>query len=175
MRHFDVARHQPHPPGYPVYIALGKAVHAVVPSEAKALAIVSVGAGALGVFALVALFKRIDPQWPGGWPATAALMTVTSPLYWFTAARPLSDVPGLAAAIAVQAFTLSATGGPRLVLAGALAGLATGLRSQAAWLTVPLLVFVALRRPASGRLRRGAERWPDFLPAAPSGRCRSSS
>src|SRR4029078_4194286 len=25
VRHFDVAHHQPHPPGYPVYIALSKA------------------------------------------------------------------------------------------------------------------------------------------------------
>jgi hypothetical protein len=25
VRDFDIARHQPHPPGYPVYIALGKA------------------------------------------------------------------------------------------------------------------------------------------------------
>ena len=24
VRHFDVAQHQPHPPGYPVFIALGK-------------------------------------------------------------------------------------------------------------------------------------------------------
>ena len=24
VRHFDVAEHQPHPPGYPVFIALGK-------------------------------------------------------------------------------------------------------------------------------------------------------
>ena len=24
LRHYDVALHQPHPPGYPVYIALGR-------------------------------------------------------------------------------------------------------------------------------------------------------
>ena len=24
VRHFDVAQHQPHPPGYPIFIALGK-------------------------------------------------------------------------------------------------------------------------------------------------------
>ena len=47
IRRFDVARHQPHPPGYPVFIALAKAVHTVVPSEARALAILSVLAGSL--------------------------------------------------------------------------------------------------------------------------------
>src|SRR5262245_39928869 len=51
LRHFDVANHQPHPPGYPIYIALGKVAHAFIPSEAQALAVVGVLAGALGVFA----------------------------------------------------------------------------------------------------------------------------
>src|ERR1700722_6746965 len=149
LRHFDVARHQPHPPGYPVYIAIGKVVHAVVPAEVKALSAVSSLAGGLGVLALLALFSRIDPGWPGRWSMAAVLVTTTSPLYWFTAARPLSDVPGLAAAVAVQAFTLSAGDGPRLIVASILAAVVTGLRSQDAWLTVPLLVFVVLRHPTA--------------------------
>ena len=33
---------------------------------------------------------------------------MTTPLYWFTAVRPLSDSSGLAAALAVQAMTLAA-------------------------------------------------------------------
>src|ERR1700687_5378335 len=47
LRHFDVARHQPPPPGYPLYIALGKAAHAVVPSEARALSLIGIVSGAL--------------------------------------------------------------------------------------------------------------------------------
>ena len=156
LREFDVARHQPHPPGYPIYIAIGKAVHAVVPGEAGALALVSVGGGALGLFALFALFARIDREMADRWSVAAMLVTVTSPLYWFTAVRPLSDMPGLAAATAVQAFTLSSTGPRQILVASVLAGLACGLRSQAAWLTVPLLAFVALRRPAASRFRLGA-------------------
>src|SRR3954452_3302163 len=61
LRQFDVARHQPHPPGYPLYIALGKAVHGVVPREETALALVSVVAVALGVVAIGRLFRRLDP------------------------------------------------------------------------------------------------------------------
>src|SRR5439155_7176775 len=57
MRHFDVAAHQPHPPGYPLFIVLAKAVHLVVPSEANALSLVSIVAGSLSVFALVALYS----------------------------------------------------------------------------------------------------------------------
>jgi hypothetical protein len=158
VRHFDVARHQPHPPGYPVYIAIGKIVRAIAPTEVKALSVVSNVAGGLGMIALVVLFSQIDPGWPRRWSMTAAIVTMTSPLYWFTAARPLSDVPGLAASLAVQAFTLSAADGPHLIAASVLAAAATGLRSQDAWLTVPLLVFAVLRHPAASRarLRAGA-------------------
>jgi hypothetical protein len=163
LRHFDVARHQPHPPGYPVYIAIGKVVRTIVPTEVKALSAISGIAGALGVFALLALFSAIDPGWPRRWSLAAAFVTITSPLFWFTAARPLSDVPGLVASLAVQAFTLSATDQPRLIAASVLAGLATGLRSQDAWLTLPLLAFVVLRRPAAGRVRLCAGTLAGFL------------
>src|SRR5439155_23872318 len=71
---------------------------------------------------------------------------VTSPLYWFTAARPLSDMTGLVAAVAVQAITLSATTPLGLAFAGFCAALAVGLRSQVVWLTTPLLVLAVLRQ-----------------------------
>src|SRR5438477_1573830 len=113
VRHFDVAQHQPHPPGYPVFIALGKGVHLVVPSEARALGIVAVAAGSVSAFALVVLFRRIAEMASFGQSMTlsvaAALLAGTAPLYWFTAARPLSDVPGLAAALGTQALILGAS------------------------------------------------------------------
>ena len=36
---FDPAKHQPHPPGYPIFIALAKAVRVMVPSDATAMAL----------------------------------------------------------------------------------------------------------------------------------------
>src|SRR5205809_5930525 len=60
VRHFDVAHHQPHPPGYPLFILAAKAARTVAPSEAKALGAVSVIAGALSVLALFALFRAIE-------------------------------------------------------------------------------------------------------------------
>ena len=60
VRHFDVAEHQPHPPGYPLFILAAKGAHALMGSEAHALAAVSVVAGALGVIAIAALFHAWD-------------------------------------------------------------------------------------------------------------------
>jgi hypothetical protein len=151
IRQYDVARHQPHPPGYPVFILIAKAVRAVVPSEATALALVSVVSGMLGVLAMAALFRRLDrDDGPSAWSTAAVGVAMTAPLYWFTAARPLSDVAGLAAALAVQAMTLGATSIRALAVAGFCAGLAAGLRSQVAWLTLPLLVVSALYHGGRG-------------------------
>ena len=141
VRDFDVAHHQPHPPGYPVFILLAKAARVVTASEARALALVSILAGALGVLAMCALFGRLDrDRGPSAWSTAAAGVAMTAPMYWFTAARPLSDVSGLAAALAVQAMTLYASTSRALAVAAFCAGLAAGLRSQVLWLTVPLLI-----------------------------------
>ena len=141
IRQFDVARHQPHPPGYPVFILIGKALHAAGLPEVTALALIGVGAGSLGVLALWALFRRLgDDDMPAHWRVAAAGVAMTTPLYWFTAVRPLSDASGLAAALAVQAMTLGAAGARGLAIAAFCAGLASGLRSQVVWLTVPLLI-----------------------------------
>jgi hypothetical protein len=144
VRAFDVAHHQPHPPGYPVFILIAKAARVVTGSEARALALVSVVAGTLGVLAMGALFGRLDrDRGPSAWSTAAVGVAMTAPMYWFTAARPLSDVAGLAAALAVQAMTLYASTSRALAAAAFCAGLGAGLRSQVLWLTVPLLIVRA--------------------------------
>jgi hypothetical protein len=150
LRHFDVAHHQPHPPGYPVYVAIGKMARAVVPTETTALGLVSVVSGALSVLALAALLGGISGARDRS-ALLATIVTVTAPLYWFTAVRPLSDTMGLAAALAVQAITTRVTTSRGLTLAAFLGGLAIGIRSQVAWLTVPLLLLTLARRTGGRR------------------------
>jgi hypothetical protein len=179
LRQFDVSRHQPHPPGYPLFILAGQAFHAVVPSEATALALVSVIAGTLGVLAMGGVFRRLDPEDGSvAWPVAAIGVAMTAPLYWFTAVRPLSDVSGLAAALAVQAMTLGAASGRSLAVASFAAGVAAGLRSQVAWLTVPLLIMRGL---GTGGWGLGGRRVPSpqspspqsLSPESPSPQCPS--
>jgi hypothetical protein len=151
VRQFDVAHHQPHPPGYPLFILIAKAVHAAVPAEATALALVSAGSGALGVIFVAWLLRRIDGgATPINWSLAAVLVSITAPLYWFTAARPLSDSSGLAAALAVQAMTIAAADTRALGAAAFCAGLGAGIRSQVAWLTVPLVMYRLFRRDEHG-------------------------
>jgi len=146
VRQFDVSLHQPHPPGYPVFIALAKVstatlrfvgVNAAAP---RGLAIWSALAGAAALPALFVFFRRLEGRDRLAWWAT--IVAGASPLFWFSALRPLSDMLGFAAAI--WAITLMWARAPfrkGLLMGALLAGLAIGVRSQTAVLTVPMLVF----------------------------------
>ena len=57
---FDPSKHQPHPPGYPVFIALGKLARALSLSAVTALAIWGALFGALAVFPLMRVFASIE-------------------------------------------------------------------------------------------------------------------
>ena len=158
VRHFDVAAHQPHPPGYPVFIAAARISTAAarllgvdVP-EVRGIALLSVVAAALAIPALFVLFRALSRDDESAFLAT--LVTAVSPVYWFTALRPLSDLAGLCLVLIAQAVLVLVVlrDGPDgrrrwLLLAGAVtSGLAIGVRSQSFTLTLPLLA-VALVVP----------------------------
>jgi Protein of unknown function (DUF2723) len=185
VRQFDVAHHQPHPPGYPIFIALGRvgtsalARAGVAMPDVRGLAIWSALAAGVIPLLFFVFFRALtveeraltvgeNDERGDRRAAIAALLTVCSPLLWFTGARPLSDLAGLAAAWA--ALAALAVGSdlvfqhvrrtvpgnveiqdltPRWIILGAfMAGLSIGFRSQMAILTMPLLVwvFVAVAR-----------------------------
>lgn len=159
VRQFDVARHQPHPPGYPVYIALSKASTAVLrvagidAASPRGLAIWSALAGAAAIPAVFFLLRRLEGREAlAGW---ATLILAASPLFWFTALRPLSDMLGFAAAMWVLTLLAGTPSGRRLIAGALLAGLAVGIRSQTAVLTMPMLAL-ALVRHREARVAIGA-------------------
>ena len=101
----------------------------------------------------MAFYRRIDGAGAAdGGPPLAVMLAVTCPLYWFTAARPLSDTTGLVLALALQAMALGAAN-RTLPAVGFLAGLCAGFRSQVVWLTIPLLVYALVRQRGAGTVR----------------------
>ncbi len=133
-----------------------RAAHVAHP-EVRGLAVWSAISGAILALVLFALFEAFVSVRPGStsrWlPLCATLVVLMSPLFWFTALRPLSDMTGLAAAVAAQALivgVLTGLAGPSaLMWGGLLSGVAIGIRSQTALLTLPLLVLAVLL-PRSG-------------------------
>lgn len=160
---FDVAAHRPHPPGYPVYIAMAKAstaaLRVLAPSwdrdhrAAAGLALWGVIAGTLALWVFAEFWLAIGFKPVVAW--FAALVAVASPLFWFTAARPLSDAVGLVVAIAVVAVLLRAIRfqGPALIWGAFAAGLIVGVRSQTMWLTGPFLIWLVAGLAVRHRVR----------------------
>jgi hypothetical protein len=160
LRDFDPARHQPHPPGSPVYIAMGRALLAIVSAigstlsqtaaEALTLSLWSALAGAVALVAAARVFRESAPTDSGGAPWGIALLAAC-PLFWLSGLRPMSDLPGLAAALVAQALILQGRRDRRSLIQGAVvAGLAAGIRVQTVWLTVPVLALALVRQRGAG-------------------------
>lgn len=80
MKHFDPMVHQPHPPGYFLYVLLGRAVNALVHDPNLALVLISIAASC----GTVILIYRIGLEWFGRDAALfAGLLFLFSPLAWF--------------------------------------------------------------------------------------------
>lgn len=149
VRQLDVAKHQPHPPGYPVYIAVSKLSTAALrgagfdAAAPRGLAIWSALGGTAALAALALFFHRLEGRHALAW--WAALVAGASPLFWFMALRPLSDMLGFAAVMWVAALVTGSPSRRELAAAALIAGLALGLRAQAG-MALPVLAFALLTR-----------------------------
>ena len=161
VRDFDVAAHQPHPPGYPVFIAAARVSTAAVrmlgvdAPEARGLALLSVVAAAMAIPAFFLMFRTlVEDDETAFW---ATLVTSVNPMFWFSALRQLSDLAGLAIAVMAQSALVlvvlrqgsDSRRRAMLVTGAVLTGIAIGVRSQNFTLTLPLLAL-ALLRPDPG-------------------------
>jgi hypothetical protein len=145
VRDFDVARHQPHPPGYPVYIALAKASTATLrlfgvdAPAPRGLAIWSAIGATLALPGLLLFLRRLEGR--TSLATWAVVIVAACPVFWFAALRPLSDMLGFAAVIWTLALAAGTPSTRSLIGAGLLAGFAIGIRSQTAVLTLPFLAW----------------------------------
>lgn len=162
LHHFDIVQHQPHPPGYPVYILLGRLTlwlvsvatsMSAVRADALALAIWSAFGGAAAIGGAARLFGAVERRFGDGranpiWPVA---LLAASPLFWMCGLRPMSDMPGLAAVLWSQALLVEGMSDRRACVAGALlAGISAGIRIQTLALTTPVLLLAVIYQRRAG-------------------------
>jgi 4-amino-4-deoxy-L-arabinose transferase-like glycosyltransferase len=152
MRHFDPTVHQPHPPGYFLYICLARIANTIFRNDNNAMVAISVAASC-GAVAMIYLLAR---RWFGRKTALfAGLIFLFSPLAWFHGTVALTYI--------VEAF-LSALlgflcwraycGERRFVLTAALvAGIGAGIRPSSLLFLSPLFLFSLSNLPWKERLR----------------------
>lgn len=148
---FDPLQHHPHPPGYPVYIGLGKLAALLTGSPFAALVAVSSVLTVVGFVAAAAAFRNLlRDDWLG---LSAALLFSLSAGMLVDASLPLSDAPAVALmALAVhRASRQGAWPAREAVLLGVFASLAVGCRPQLAVMVLPLLAGVVLQSQSRGR------------------------
>jgi hypothetical protein len=145
VRDFDLARFQPHPPGYPVYVALLRAAAFVVRDPMRACALVAALNGAAAVaFAWLAARRLAGER--ASW-AVAAVVGAT-PLVWHACSGVGSEAPALACAAACAWACVALPRRAALVL-GLAVGL--GLGARLSWAPVYLAALVVAPRAVRAR------------------------
>lgn len=138
---FDIARHSPHPPGYPVYVFLVRLLNLLVKDNTRSLTLASTLSSCLTPFALFYVLRdRVGREVA----FAATLLYSFSPVVWFNAGLPLADSPTFCLTIlAMAALTKGEYALPSYYLGAFLSGLALGGRPQHVLLLLPSLLYVS--------------------------------
>ena len=153
MRDYDVTLHHPHPPGFPVFIAMARLLRFVVPDDFRALQVVNVIAAML-VFVAMFLFAR-ELRLRFSTCVSAGALFAFFPNVWFFGGGAFSDIPSIV--LVLFAITL----------------LLRGIRDRNAyWLGTLLLALAIGIRPQNlliglvpGFLATRKRRWWEILVA----------
>jgi dolichyl-phosphate-mannose-protein mannosyltransferase len=166
---FDIAAHQPHPPGSPYFILLGRAALLIVGDDNVALQLVSVAASALAVLLEYALARTLFGKTAG---LLAALLLATQPVFWGygTTASAWTVLAACSLGIALVSLRLlqgqkrlvrlsagplgEPHGGASVVyLSAVLLGVVSGFRADASVFLAPLWFWCLSRAAGSWRQR----------------------
>ncbi|HEX9163490.1 MAG TPA: hypothetical protein VF980_17420 [Thermoanaerobaculia bacterium] len=93
LRHYDVALHHPHPPGFPLFIATARLFRTFGLTDFRSLQAVNIIAGVLLVPAMVFLCRELGMPFPTS--LIAALFLAFFPNVWFFGGTAFSDVPAV--------------------------------------------------------------------------------
>jgi len=146
MERFDPSVHQPHPPGYFLYVCLGRLVNTLVHDANLALVILSI----LASMASVILIYRLALDWFGPRAATfAGLLFLFSPLAWFHGTVALTySVEAAASALVGSLCWRIDRGKTSLILPTAIVlGIAAGVRPSSVLFLGPLFLFSLRHAP----------------------------
>lgn len=152
LKHFDIRQHQPHPPGYPIFILLGRAANAIFPDVNTALVALAIGFSAASVVLIFWLNGRLFRSRQAG--MVAALLWATSPLVWF-----YGEIASIYAASAFASVLIAATSWKHLelanrktaILSGISFAFGCGLRPDQLLLMLPIWLFPFARKKDARR------------------------
>jgi hypothetical protein len=140
LQRFDPAVHQPHPPGYFLYVCLGKLSNAMFHDANAALVAISI----LASCGTVAMIHLLASTWFGCSPARfAGLIFICSPLAWFHGTVALTYIVEACFSVVIGYLCWRVyNGSSRFIFPAAVAlALATGFRQSSLLVLAPLFLF----------------------------------
>ena len=165
VQHYNLWEHQPHPPGYPLYVFFGWIGHLLGASPEVSLHFVSALGGAMFVaiwFGIVRIqFNERLAWWVSG-------CLVITPAVWMTATKVLSDCPAAAflSAQILAAICYSRGGRRNALFATSLLGAAAmGVRPQL-FLVVFTVLITALWQRSDKTWRKSVLAWAMLIGAS---------
>ena len=137
LREYDVVKHQPHPPGYILYVALGRLVNAWLDNPTGAYVVLAVVFSGLTTFVVYFLARTAYDR---ATALVAATLLAVSPLFWFYGSVGLTYAGEALCASTVAYFSFRALRGSEADawLAAGYLGLAGGVRQSILLLLLPL-------------------------------------
>jgi len=139
LNEYDVLKHQPHPPGYILYVVLGRIVNAWLHDPTASYVALAVAFSGLTTFVVYYLARAVYDRTTA--LAAAALLAV-SPLFWFYSSVGLTYAGEALFASTVAYFGFRALNGSRsdAYLAAWYLGIAGGMRQSLLVLLFPLWI-----------------------------------
>jgi Protein of unknown function (DUF2723) len=148
LREYDVMKHQPHPPGYILYVVVGRIVNAWLADPTATYVTLAVLFSGLTTFVVYYLAREVYDR---ATALAAATLLAVSPLFWFYGSVGLTYAGEALFASTVAFFAFRALNGSRsdAYLAAWYLGIAGGMRQSLLVLLFPLWfgsVAVGVRR-----------------------------
>lgn len=128
LHDYDVAAHHPHPPGFPLFVALARVLRVVVTSDFRALQLVTMLGAVLAFPALWLLARTL--KLPPVTAAVAATLFSFLPNVWYFGGTAFSDVPAAVAVVASAALLLRGEDRRCYLLGCLLLGVSIAFRPQ---------------------------------------------
>lgn len=137
LDHYNVAFHQPHPPGYPLYVGLGKLLQSLVWDANTSFVIISIAASGLAVAALYLLVSCMYDPWIG---ISSALLMMVGVGFWgySEVAYPYTSLAFFGVLVAGMCWMMWQGHHSVAVLSGLVLGVSGGIRQDTLLFLGPL-------------------------------------
>ena len=146
LQHYNVAWHQPQPPGYILYVAVARLVHLLVADANAAYVWLSVVVSVGAVWCVMLVGGRLFGKLTG---VLGGLVLLTSSLFWGqgVVAYPYAFLALFSSLIVLLALRNRSGGRDTTLVSAALLAIAGGFRPELVPFLLPLWLWGAWRRP----------------------------